>query len=273
LKGARAKRVWIVDADLSAAFDRIDHPRLLTALGSFPARGMVARWLRAGVVEKGVFTPIREGSPQGGVISPLLMNVALHGMEDAAGVRYRMTGVNAGNAVSGTPILVRYADDVAVCCYSQQQAGQVQARLAEWLLPRGLVFNEDKTQIVHVGQSGFAFLGFHLRRYRNGKLLIKPSPAAVRRLRERLAKEVRGLRGSKRGGGHRQAQPHHPGLGRLLPRGGVQQGLLRSGQLPVEADLQVGQTQPPQQVEEVGCQTLLRQVQQVQERPVGLRGS
>jgi RNA-directed DNA polymerase len=196
LSGPRAKRVWIVDADLSAAFDRIDHSRLITALGSFPARDMIGRWLKAGVVEKGMFTATEEGSPQGGVISPLLMNVALHGAEKAAGVRYRVNGVHAGKAVEGTPILVRYADDVVACCYSRQQAEQVKARLAEWLAPRGLVFNEDKTRIVHVGQSGFDFLGFNIRRYRDGKLLIKPSRAAVSRLRERLAIEMRRLRGS-----------------------------------------------------------------------------
>ena len=88
LKG-KSKRVWIVDADLSAAFDKIDHPRLLAALGSFPARDMIAGWLKAGVIEDGAFTPTEEGTPQGGVISPLMMNVALHGLEEAAGVRYQ----------------------------------------------------------------------------------------------------------------------------------------------------------------------------------------
>ena len=91
---------------------------------------MIECWLRAGVVERGRFAPTEEGSPQGGVISPLLMNVALHGLEEAAGVRYQLTGVHAGDAVAGTPILVRYADDMVVCCHSRQQAEQVKARLA-----------------------------------------------------------------------------------------------------------------------------------------------
>ena len=69
LKG-KSKRVWIVDADLSAAFDRIDHDRLLAALGSFPARDMIAGWLTAGVIEDGAFTPTEEGTPQGGVMTP-----------------------------------------------------------------------------------------------------------------------------------------------------------------------------------------------------------
>ena len=66
LKGPRAQRVWILDADLSAAFDRIDHTQLLAVLGAFPARDLVERWLRAGVIEKGAFTPTEEGSPQAG---------------------------------------------------------------------------------------------------------------------------------------------------------------------------------------------------------------
>ena len=202
LAGPRAKRVWILDADLSAAFDRIDHCRLLEALGGFPARGLIARWLSAGVIESRRFAPTEEGTPQGGVISPLLMNVALHGMEEAAGVRYHSTGVRAGTAVEGTPILVRYADDFAVCCHTRQQAEQVKARLAAWLAPRGLVFNEDKTRVVHL-EEGFDFLGFNIRRYRRGsspaKLLIKPSRDAVKRVRSRLAEEMRALRGSNAG--------------------------------------------------------------------------
>jgi RNA-directed DNA polymerase len=200
LKGPRAQRVWILDADLSAAFDRIDHDRLLAAVGDFPAWRMIADWLKAGVFERGKgFAPTEEGTPQGGVISPLLMNVALHGLEEAAGVRYRQTGVNTGAAVPGTPILVRYADDMVVCCTSRQQAQHVKAQLAQWLAPRGLVFNEDKTRIVHL-EEGFDFLGFNLRRYRRGsrpgKLLIKPSQDAVRRIRRRLAEEIRSMRGS-----------------------------------------------------------------------------
>src|SRR5215204_3422463 len=168
LKG-RSKRVWIVDADLSAAFDRIDHGRLLAALGSFPARDMIACWLKAGVIENGSFTPTEEGTPQGGVISPLMMNVALHGLEEAAGVRYQTSGSGAGDTRPDSPVVIRYADDLVACAHSREQAEQTKARLAEWLAPRGLVFNDDKTKIVHLTE-GFDFLGFNVRRYRNGKL-------------------------------------------------------------------------------------------------------
>jgi RNA-directed DNA polymerase len=193
-RGPRAQRVWALDADLAAAFDRIDHDHLLGLLGSFPARDLIRGWLKAGVFEAGKgFAPTVEGTPQGGVISPCLLNVALHGLEEAAGVRYWTSGTHAGTTRPGSPVAVRYADDVVVLCYSQEQAGQVKAWLAGWLAPRGLAFNEDKTKIVHLDE-GFDFLGFSVRRY-NRKLLIKPSKAAIRRLRKRLAAETRTLRG------------------------------------------------------------------------------
>jgi RNA-directed DNA polymerase len=195
-KGPMASRVWALDADLAAAFDRIDHDHLLAALGSFPARDMIRGWLKAGVFEAGKgFAPTAEGTPQGGVISPCLLNVALHGLEEAAGVRYKTSGTRAGATKPGSPVAVRYADDVVVLCHSQEQAEHVRARLAEWLVPRGLAFNEDKTKVIHLDE-GFDFLGFNIRRYPNRKLLIKPSPAAMRRVRERLASETRALRGS-----------------------------------------------------------------------------
>ncbi|MET7728260.1 group II intron reverse transcriptase/maturase [Streptomyces mirabilis] len=196
-KGKDPKRQWILDADLAAAFDRIDHDRLLAAIGQFPARGLVGQWLKAGVIDRGCFAPTEEGVPQGGIISPALMNVALHGMEEAAGVRYRPTGPRAGELAVGSPTLIRYADDLVVLCHSREEAQQVKERLAVWLAPRGLAFNEDKTRIAHLDE-GCDFLGFTVRRF-NGKLLIKPSKTAVRRIRARLTAEVRALRGQNAG--------------------------------------------------------------------------
>jgi len=188
------RRRWVLDADLAAAFDRIDHDHLLGMLGAFPARGLIADWLKAGVVEEGRFTPTQEGTPQGGVVSPLLLNVALHGMEQAAGVRYQKTGDGAGRTVANSPVLVRYADDLVALCHTRDEAEQVKARLDAWLAPRGLTFNEDKTRIVTLDE-GFDFLGFTVRR-QSGKLLIKPSKAALARIRERLRTEMRALRGA-----------------------------------------------------------------------------
>ena len=183
-KGANPKRRRVLDADLAAAFDRIVHQRLLSEIGTFPARGQIADWLKAGVVEKGRFAPTEGRTPQGGVVSPLLLNVALYGMESAAGVRYQTSGPQAGVMARGSPTVVRYADDLVALCHTRHQAEQVKARLAKWLAPRGLTFNEDKTQIVSLTE-GFDFLGFTVRR-QSGKLLIKPSKAALRRIRERL---------------------------------------------------------------------------------------
>ena len=73
----------------------------------------------------------------------------------------------------GSPVLVRYADDLVAFCHTRQQAEQVKARLAQWLAPRGLAFNEDKTRIATL-EEGFDFLGYNVRRY-GSKLLIKPS--------------------------------------------------------------------------------------------------
>jgi RNA-directed DNA polymerase len=195
--GASPRRMWVLDADLAAAFDRIDHGHLLGQLGTFPAGELIAGWLKAGVVENGRFAPTGEGTPQGGVVSPALLNVALHGMEHVAGVRYQRTGSDAAFAVTGSPVLIRYADDLVALCHSRHEAQQVRARLASWLAPRGLAFNEDKTRIVTLDE-GFDFLGFNVRRY-HGKLLIKPSTAAQRRIRERLSTEMVALRGGNAG--------------------------------------------------------------------------
>ena len=193
-KGPRAKRVWV----WTRIWPRRSTGSIMTICSAsrrIPRKGMIAGWLKAGVFEPGKgFAPTREGTPQGGVISPLLMNVALHGLEEAAGVRYLTSGVRAGDIRPGSPTVIRYADDLVALCHSQEQAWQVKARLAAWLAPRGLAFNEDKTQIVHLIE-GFDFLGFSVRRYSGRKLLVKPSKAAVKRLRARLAAEVRSLRG------------------------------------------------------------------------------
>jgi RNA-directed DNA polymerase len=102
VKGRRPKRLWALDADLAGAFDRIAHDHILHMLGTFPARGMIRQWLKAGVVEQGRLYRTEEGTPQGGVVSPVLLNVALHGMEEVAGARYS-TGKYAGRIMQGCP--------------------------------------------------------------------------------------------------------------------------------------------------------------------------
>jgi RNA-directed DNA polymerase len=104
------------------------------------------------------------------VISPLLLNIAMHGLEKAAGVRYVKSDSHAGQTKADSPVVIRYADDLVALCHTQRHAEQVKVKLAEWLAPRGLTFNEEKTRIVHVGYSGFDFLGFNVRRYNGSRV-------------------------------------------------------------------------------------------------------
>jgi RNA-directed DNA polymerase len=102
------QKQWVVDADVKGAFDNISHDFLLKALGDVPGRELIRQWLKAGYLEDGRYHETPSGTPQGGVISPLLLNVALHGMEAALGVRY-----NRRHEISGERAVVRYADDCA----------------------------------------------------------------------------------------------------------------------------------------------------------------
>jgi len=79
----RGRKTWVVDADIKGAFDNIDHEYLLQTIGNVPGTALIRQWLKAGYMENGVFYPTDAGTPQGGVISPLLANIALHGLEEA----------------------------------------------------------------------------------------------------------------------------------------------------------------------------------------------
>ena len=185
-----------LDADLRGAFDHLDHHFLLRAIGNFPARELIKQWLKAGVMEEGRFRDSVTGAPQGGVVSPLLMNIALHGMEAALGVTFDAYGRSTGKRV-----VVKYADDFVVLCESEQDAREAKAILTTWLQERGLAFSEEKTKIVHL-REGFNFLGFNFRHYpqpnsaRSGyKLLIKPSKETVVKMRKKLREAWKGTVG------------------------------------------------------------------------------
>ncbi|WP_079038289.1 group II intron reverse transcriptase/maturase [Streptomyces sp. NBRC 110028] len=193
-RGSPPARQWVLDADLKAAFDSIDHERLMRAIGDFPSWGLIRQWLKAGVLEGGKLSRTEEGTPQGGVISPLLLNIALHGMETAAGCQY----IPRGDAKKGSPTLVRYADDFVVMCHSKEEAQQVKGKLAAWLESRGLEFNEEKTSIRHLSE-GFDFLGFSIRRFEKDEksvTLTRPSKDAMRRARQRLRADTNDLKGA-----------------------------------------------------------------------------
>jgi RNA-directed DNA polymerase len=181
------RKKWVVDADIKGAFDTIDHTFLLSAIGNFPARELIKHWLKAGYLEEGRYHDTDAGTPQGGVISPLLANIALHGMETALGIKYDNRGyIRASRAV------VRYADDFVVFCESKADAHQAVQTLTTWLATRGLTLSTEKTRIVHLSE-GFDFLGFSIRHYkaprtsRTGyKLLITPSKQSGKRIRQQL---------------------------------------------------------------------------------------
>jgi RNA-directed DNA polymerase len=186
---------WVVDADITGCFDNIDHEFLLNSMGPVPGRELIKQWLKAGYVDNGVFFDTEAGTPQGGVISPLLANIALHGMEKALGVKFNIKG-----QIHGPRAVVRYADDFVVFCESKEDAEQAEITLKEWLGNRGLSLSKEKTRIVHLTQ-GFDFLGFNIRHYKapqtsksGYKLLIKPSNKSVTAIRKKLREEwIKGL--------------------------------------------------------------------------------
>ena len=198
---------WALDADISGCFDNIGHAPLLARLPTFTTT--IRRWLKAGTVELGTWTPTTAGAPQGGIASPLLANIALDGMErlfgaeDARGRPVRPSlrrGLNRGIG------LVRYADDLVVTAPSREVLETyVVPTLTRFLDERGLKLSETKTRIVHIDE-GFDFLGFTVRRY-CGVILTKPQKVKV-------AQHLRAIRDYL--SGHRQATPSQV-IGELNP--------------------------------------------------------
>jgi RNA-directed DNA polymerase len=181
-------RRWVVETDIADCFSAIPHDRLMTAVEERvvdqPILKLLRAMLRAGVMESGVIRHPVTGTPQGGVISPLLCNVYLHRLDRVWDTR-------------ALGVLVRYADDLLVVCKSEQQAQAALARLRALLAELGLAPKEAKTRIVElvVGAEGFDFLGFHHRMVRSrgihGRrgvafLARWPSDRAMQRARDRI---------------------------------------------------------------------------------------
>ncbi len=191
LSRSGSRKPWVVDADIKGCFDNINHEALLDGLGTFPAKGPIRAWLKAGYMEDGVLQPTDTGTPQGGIVSPLLANVALHGLDEALGIRHHVTPKGYRRSY-GKRAWVRYADDFVVFCPTKEDAEQAVQILQSWLAERGLKLSAEKTRIVHITE-GFDFLGFHVREYRGwctrrtGTVtLIKPSKKSVKSIRERI---------------------------------------------------------------------------------------
>lgn len=121
--------------------------------------------------------------------SPLLANIALHGMEQSLGIKYDKRGQIIGNR-----IVIRYADDFVCLCETQEDAQAVIEHLNKWLEQRGLKLNQDKTKIVHITE-GFDFLGFNVKHYKDNsrksgyKLLIKPNRQAIKNIKLKIKQE------------------------------------------------------------------------------------
>ena len=184
-------RKWILKVDIEGAFDNIDHDFLLKAVGNFSARGWIEQWLKAGVMEEGRLTPIESGTPQGGIISPLLSNIALHGMEAGLGISY----YKHNRIKESSPyMLVRYADDSVVFAKSKEDCLKAKEQLKTFLQERGLKLSEEKTRVCHI-EEGFDFLGFNIRHYptrskRKGvTILTKPSKQSVKNFKKRMTLE------------------------------------------------------------------------------------
>jgi RNA-directed DNA polymerase len=154
--------MFVFDADIEEAFDHVDQAAVLDKLQTYPAlRQVINAWFTAGVMDGGSYSPSETGIAQGGVLSPLLMNVALHGLETV------VTEDAPGGHSREQPLLVRYADDFVILHPDLKELQQAVRRARRWLARVGLHFHADKTRITHTltpyqGQPGFDFLGFNI---------------------------------------------------------------------------------------------------------------
>ncbi len=174
----KCKAKYVLDADIAKCFDRINHKELLKKLNTFPTlKRQIGAWLKSGVMDGKQLFPTSEGTPQGGVISPLLANIALHGMEERVKKYaetlpyYKVSKRDKRKALS----LIRYADDFVILHEDITVVQRCKEIISEWLMGMGLELKPSKTRLAHTliehnGQdAGFNFLGFNVRQYPKGK--------------------------------------------------------------------------------------------------------
>ncbi len=177
---------WVLEGDIKACFDRIGHTWLESHV---PLNKVILRqWLKAGFLEKQTWFATTEGTPQGGIASPALANRTLDGLERLLAMRFAAT---PAQGKKHKVHLVRYADDFVITGTSKGLLrDEVQPLVAHFLKERGLELSHEKTSITRVTR-GFDFLGQHVRRYRDGKVLLKPSRRNVRALLGKVRKVIR----------------------------------------------------------------------------------
>jgi RNA-directed DNA polymerase len=195
---AHSKKQWIFEGDFKGCFDNLDHNHIMKCIKDFPGKETIRRWLESGVIDNNVFKETSKGTPQGGVISPLLANIALHGMEKELEIEYYISHLKSGKVnaqVKGTKAVVRYADDFIIVCSSKDEAESMYEKLKPYLNKRGLELAKNKTRVIHITE-GFDFLGFNFRQYatnkekgRLWKLIVKPSKESQQKFKNRI-KEI-----------------------------------------------------------------------------------
>lgn len=207
----RSKSKYVLDADISKCFDRINHNKLLEKVNTFPkTRRQIKAWLKAGILDRGETLFPTEGTPQGGIASPLLANIALHGMESRI-KEYAATWKGKKRLNKYSLSLIRYADDFVIIHKDLNVVKTCQGIIGQWLSEIGLELNLEKTKITHTlnevegSKPGFDFLGFNIRQYQVGKnqsgkdthgnilgfkTIIKPSKEKVLEHYHKLAKII-----------------------------------------------------------------------------------
>jgi RNA-directed DNA polymerase len=197
----RLKPKYVLEADIEKCFDRISHTALLAKLNSIaPINRQVQGWLKAGILENGAITPPEAGTPQGGVLSPLLTNIALHGLEAALAEAFPKRN---------RPVIIRFADDFVILCEDLEKLLAARTLIEKKLAEMGLALKDAKTHITHTlheyeDRTGFDFLGFTVRQFSVGKhrskrgykVIIKPSRKAQKRHLEQMEALIRTHRGS-----------------------------------------------------------------------------
>lgn len=163
---------WVLEADIKGCFDHISHDWLVEHV---PINKTILRkWLKAGYMDKGNLFATSEGTPQGGIISPVLANLALDGLSAVLEKQFSRRSIKAKNKVG----FVRYADDFVITGNSPELLeNEIKPLVTQFLAERGLTLSPEKTKVTHISK-GFDFLGQNIRKYDN-KLLIKPASKNV----------------------------------------------------------------------------------------------